>query len=460
MGWKNAQRKNKISTNKVEKDNAKLKKAVNDVKERKYQINSEFLSFNRYSILENEELIEELTDHGSCETIKITYKALHKKKSKGNRNQGKNTVGSADSNSSEGIYPEVLRCKKCFHSHFPSRKVCKLNIPKEEKVMKIAKGVLDEGTIKLLQSYIGYLENKLTDKTLRLRGGAGNGGSQSQSPLIIARAIESAKKHGIHLVEGIFNAADGNCAFDAVVNNINYRECFSEKLSLTSEVYRQIWVTELENESSKYPTLGAGYTKEEKEENWNRLKQSGVYEIDFFGDMVMHAIARGCNTNILIFNTNVEAADPIYIVEANQFGGFTDTDIPVVVAYNQVHYESLHPLTQEDIEKTKMLVNSYITGDYQYVKKDIPFLISASSGEDSNTTFVRNKDKFDLMFPPLTIKASKFPAKIEKKILTDECLLSMDELKKIKQNDMTEAQKRRYNSLLQLRRESKLTEEK
>ena len=128
LGWKNAQRKNKISTNKVEKDNAKLKKAVNDVKERKYQINSEFLSFNRYSILENEELIEELTDHGSCETIKITYKALHKKKSKGNRNQGKNTVGSADSNSSEGIYPEVLRCKKCFHSHFPSRKVCKLNM--------------------------------------------------------------------------------------------------------------------------------------------------------------------------------------------------------------------------------------------------------------------------------------------------------------------------------------------
>ena len=80
---------------------------------------------------------------------------------------------------------------------------------------------------------------------MRLRGGAGSEGSQS--PLIITRAIESANKHGIHLVEGIFNAADGNCAFDAVINNINYRECFSEKLSLNSEVYRHGWVTELEN---------------------------------------------------------------------------------------------------------------------------------------------------------------------------------------------------------------------
>ena len=115
-------------------------------------------------------------------------------------------------------------------------------------------------------------------------------------------------------------------------------------------------MTELESEALKYPTLGAGYTKEEKEENWNRLKQSGVYEIDFFGDLVLHAIARGCNKNILIFNTNIKAADPIYVVEATHFGGFTDTDIPVILAYNQVHYESLHPFTEHDIEETKMLV--------------------------------------------------------------------------------------------------------
>ena len=109
--------------------------------------------------------------------------------------------------------------------------------------------------------------------------------------MLIIRAIESARKHGISLVQGVLNKADGNCAFDAVINDINYRKCFSEQLILSSEIYRHLWVTELESESTKYPTLGAGYTKEEKEENWNHLKQSGVYEVEFFGDMVLHAIA-------------------------------------------------------------------------------------------------------------------------------------------------------------------------
>ena len=77
------------------------------------------------------------------------------------------------------------------------------------------------------------------------------------------------------------NNADGNCAFEAVINNINQRKCFNEKMNLESYVYRQVWVTELEMESKNFPELGAGYTDEEKSENWNRLKHSGIYEIDF-----------------------------------------------------------------------------------------------------------------------------------------------------------------------------------
>ena len=62
--------------------------------------------------------------------------------------------------------------------------------------------------------------------------------------------------------------------------------------------------------SSKYPRLGAGYSQDEKKENWNLLKQSGVYEVEFFGDFVMHAIAKSSNKNILILNTSSLAADP------------------------------------------------------------------------------------------------------------------------------------------------------
>jgi hypothetical protein len=210
---------------------------------------------------------------------------------------------------------------------------------------------------------------------VRLRGCAGVGGSTSSN--LVDRAIESAKKHGINLIQGTISEGDGNCAFNAVINNINQRNCYSNKIELSSTDCRQIWVTELEMEASKYPTLGAGYSEEEKRENWNILKQPGVYEIDFFGDLVMHAIARGCHKNILIFNTSLEAADPIYVIKADQFGGFVDSDIPVVVGYNQVHYESFHPSSQGDIEVTKLLVNSYLEGNYLHNKKDIPFLISS-----------------------------------------------------------------------------------
>ena len=217
-------------------------------------------------------------------------------------------------------------CSGCFNAHFPqpNMKICKLK-PETNK-----KGV----------------ENAWPP---RLRGGADNAeGDKRLHSMLITRAIESAKKHGINLVHGTRNKADGNCAFDSVISNINDRICFSEKMDLSSEVYRQIWVTELEMENSKYPSLGAGYTIEEKREHWNHLKQSGVYEVDFFGDLVIHAIARGCHKNILIFNTSLEAADPIYVIKADEFGGYADSDIPVVVGYNQVHYESLHPISQAD----------------------------------------------------------------------------------------------------------------
>ena len=281
-----------------------------------------------------------------------------------------------------------------------------------------------------------------------MRGGAGSNKISTQT--IITRAIESGKKHGINLVEGELNKADGNCAFDAVINNINNRECFSNKLLLSSLDYRQVWITELEAISLRYPRLGAGYSKEEKAENWNRLKHSGQYEIDFFGDLVMHAIAKGCNKNILIFNTSPEAADPIYVIEANEFGGSADSKIPVVVAYNQVHYESLHPVTKDDIEKTIDLVKAYVDGTYAYKKTDIPFLISNGSCGNQSSNQCSSKSQpskiCDIEFPSLgSNQSAKSPSKkkLRSEIEGDECNLSLEELKDIpaKHKSKTEAKK-------------------
>ena len=102
-----------------------------------------------------------------------------------------------------------------------------------------------------------------------LRGGAK--GKSDKLPLMISQAIESAQKHGIKLIPGKLNAADGNCAFESVLHNINERECFQEKLPLSHQTYRVKWITDFENKAFDNAYMDDGFTPEEKRENWNLL---------------------------------------------------------------------------------------------------------------------------------------------------------------------------------------------
>ena len=144
-----------------------------------------------------------------------------------------------------------------------------------------------------------------------------------------------------------------------------------------------------------YPDICAGFTDQEKKRKWGILKQPGVYEIPVFGDYVLYAIAKGCKKNILIFNTHANASDPIYVIRATEFGGSTDSNIPVVIAYNNYHYESLHPKSLEDIEKTISLVNSYSQGNYEFSKEDIPYLISIEDKVNYNNVIESNSNSFE-----------------------------------------------------------------
>ena len=51
---------------------------------------------------------------------------------------------------------------------------------------------------------------------------------------IFRRAIESAKKHKINMKAGRKDRGYGNCAFEAAINNINDRTCYSNKLLLSA----------------------------------------------------------------------------------------------------------------------------------------------------------------------------------------------------------------------------------
>ena len=122
---------------------------------------------------------------------------------------------------------------------------------------------------------------------------------------ICTRAIESARKHNIKMKAGRKDRGYGNCLFKAVINNINDRDCFVVKLRQTPNWYRKNWMNEMMVKllSGSCP-WNPGYTRQEIREGFQKIKESGVYEIDFFGDMMIAGIACGIQKRILIFNTS------------------------------------------------------------------------------------------------------------------------------------------------------------
>ena len=201
---------------------------------------------------------------------------------------------------------------------------------------------------------------------------------------IFQRAISSAKKHGISIILGRENGGHGNCSYEAVIFNINDRNCFSENLQMSPNFYRRIWNTDMMNKIlDKKNPWNPGLTQGELRAGFKELMESGVYERPFFGDMMIGGIACGIRKRILVFNTNEKTThDPVSVIDPSDYGGYSDSEIPVVVAYDLVHYESLHPKENSDIEKTVRLVDSYIArpsryaSEYGFTRDDMNYLIS------------------------------------------------------------------------------------
>ena len=205
---------------------------------------------------------------------------------------------------------------------------------------------------------------------------------------MIEIAIQNAKYHGIDLILGTRNPAQGDCIFESVIDNINLRNCFKEKLSEDPSYWRHVWLNEIETIGFDYWNLGR--TKEEWKTEFNLLKQPGVYEMPLF-DLVPPGIAHCVRKNLLIFNTSPRAHCPIYVVTATMFGGNTDSEVPICLAYNNSHYESLIPCSDKDIEKTVLLSRQVskpqnlqkfnycvkvLSGEYNLKIQDIPLFNS------------------------------------------------------------------------------------
>ena len=179
------------------------------------------------------------------------------------------------------------------------------------------------------------------------------------------------------------NQGYGNCSYESVIFNINDRSCFSENLLMSPDYYRRIWNIDMMNKMiEKENPWNPGLSKEQIREGFTELMESGIYERPFFGDMMLAGIACGIRKRILIFNTHERTMhDPISVIDPADYGGSTDSDIPVVVAYNLVHYESLHTVESKDVDETIKLVESYIArpsrygAEYGFSREDMNTLI-------------------------------------------------------------------------------------
>ena len=143
---------------------------------------------------------------------------------------------------------------------------------------------------------------------------------------------------------------------------------------MSIDYYRKFWVTDMANRTVDGPWNI--YSPQQWMEGWKQMLTPGIYERGIFGDLMLPGISCGVRKFLLIFNTNLETPhDPIYVVDPRNFGVNPDTEIPVVLSYNLSHYESIHPLNENDIQATVDLVKEYLGGKYRFRRKDLPYLL-------------------------------------------------------------------------------------
>ena len=185
---------------------------------------------------------------------------------------------------------------------------------------------------------------------------------------MVYTSIENAKFHGINVHQGNPNNASGDCAFEAVADNVSSRPCFNEILNSNAALNRRAWLNKTEDLVYNF-CGGAGLSKSTFRKQWDELKQPGIYEHEL-GDYILPVIAHCTKKDILIFNTKVEGSnDPIYVVEASKLAGESaNSKVPVLLAYNNVHFEGLIPNTKDDELETVKLKELYLKNNYFIIK--------------------------------------------------------------------------------------------
>ena len=133
--------------------------------------------------------------------------------------------------------------------------------------------------------------------------------------------------------------------YESIRDNVNSRVCFSEDLDNTPEYYRYVWNMEGEKKS-RANFYNGNYTEDQWKENWGILQTTNTYELDYFGDLAIHACAHSLKKDILLINTpwqtqNAFANEPINVIPSDTFdpSNQKNNDVP---QQNYFHTGTLH----------------------------------------------------------------------------------------------------------------------
>ena len=271
---------------------------------------------------------------------------------------------------------------------------------------------------------------------------------EQEKTQMISKAIASGRKHGINMKHGSSNPGTGDCAFESVIQNNNDRSCFRDKFLMPIDYYRKIFVTDMFNR-----TVDTTWNISSNElwlEGWKQMLIPGAYERGIFGDLMLPGIACGVRKYLLIFNTNSDSPhDPISVIDPSKFNVKPDTEVPIVLAYNLSHYESMHPYNENDIQTTVNLVKEYLEGRYKFGRNDLPFLLALEKEmplEDheatDDTAQERPIENQETTLPTKTCKAAekKGHTNIKKKI--EENYKERDKWTKVKKSRSSTTEKK------------------
>jgi len=204
----------------------------------------------------------------------------------------------------------------------------------------------------------------------------------SYSSPMLRSAIRTANNLGLTLQEGAKVEATGNCLLEAVRGNVEDRDVFSKKIEETVSELRRNAAEEGETVIGASPYRIADFSEEEWAEGWDRLRSDRIWDVDYFGDLMIIALAHYIRKNILIINTEQGSA-PVTVILGDSLGAPLDSEYPVLVAYSGSHYESLIPVLDRDEAMARKIILKYIRGEDLFLNP---------SEYNSNKSFIESRN--------------------------------------------------------------------